>query len=152
MQQYVGYGFNVNDISNMGLLKFMQAHAPEDAEEALTEVLTVKKKFNDMTKQELEDVLEDIEVFASSIKGSTADYIVDIICADTCRGLLWVLDETYIVFPPLEFPEDAEERCKYVKSAADFQHLITTYFPDEDIEYGKVWDGVEWADPCYYMD
>ena len=143
MRTYVGYGFDADDITNIGLLLFMQRYAPEDARRVIVEAVGVEMNIGDLTEEDLDQIGRNIDEIGPPHSNSRAEYIADLICKGTCAGLVWALDDRFVIFPAIEFPDDAAAKAKFVKNATDFQALINRYFPEEDIEYGKLWEGVD---------
>lgn len=157
-QEYAGYGFYISDISNDGFLRFMKTYAPDDYRKMVTDILGVDKDLDALTEEEREILTEDAEAedwlnFNTSYQFK-ADYVANVICAKTCAGLVYGLDTTYVVYPPLIFPEDTtEEKKKFVRNANDFEKLVTSFFPGEKITFGTVWLYTpDWMEPNYAME
>lgn len=153
-QEYAGYGFNVDDISDKGFLRLIKTYVPDDYREMITDILEVDKDPDILTEEEREILAKNAEDWIDTSRGFKANYIADVICSSTCDGLVYELDTKYVVYPPLMFPEDAEkEKIKFVRNASDFEKLVMSFFPGEQITFGSIWLYTpDWMEPDYAMD
>lgn len=152
MINYMGYGFDANELSEQGIFDFIRSQAPDDAVEMVMDILELEKPLDVITPGQQKKIFSEMEDWIVSGCPSTADYIVGIINEKVnCPCLLQVLDN-FIVFAPIEFLEDDKGRSSIIKSRQDMQKLVMGYFPGEKITFGPVYDGVEWAEPNYFMD
>lgn len=152
MSNYIGYGFDANDITSEGLYGFILAQAPDDAMSMVMDILEAEKPVEVLTDNQQEAVIAETENWVESEHcSSTAEYIVGVINGKTCPHLLQAFDN-FIVFSPIAFLEDDNGRSSVIKSRQDLQKLITAYFQDEEITFGNIYDGVEWANPNYFLE
>lgn len=138
MQTYTGYGFNSNDLTQEDLKTFVENFDKETCSEIQ----------NENNTKDITDFLSDyIDEHYSCIE----DYIRDAI--NSLEGInILVCYHPYIVFDSIDFVENAQERCKRIKSRDDFQTLIKKYFPNADITFGNLYEGSDWLDPAYSLD
>lgn len=154
MVHYEGYGFDTIEISRKGLYKFIKTAVPDDARKICEEmeISDPGESIGDLPVEQQKDIINGIEEWIVSYYISTSEYIVSVINSKmACPHLLQAIDN-FIVFAPICFMEDDKGRSSIIKSRQDMQKLIAGYFPGEKFKFGNVYDGVEWADPCYYMD
>lgn len=154
MVHYEGYGFDSIEISGKGLYKFIKTAAPDDARKIFEEmeISDPGESISDLPVGQQKDIINGIEEWIESDCISTSEYIVSVINSkEACPNLLQAIDN-FVVFAPVCFMEDDNGRSSIIKSRQDMQKLIAGYFPGEKFKFGSVCEGVEWAEPCYYMD
>lgn len=154
MEAYIGYGFSTDDVSTSDLTGFIRKYSPETIPELCCEVFgndfREVKSFDELSQEEMEDVSFHIENGYPIGVCEASEIISAAINRAENAELLSYFGE-YVVFESLRFADD-EERAKIISSSGDFINLISKYFPDSDIVYGNVYDGLETEDPCYHMD
>ena len=154
MENYIGYGFINDDISEGDLVDFIEKHSPEIIPELCCEVFGDNYRkivsLNELNTEEAEDVLNYLEneypIGAYEISEIISEAInkTEGVTLLSCRG-------EYIVFESLRFSDD-EERAKIIRSSEDFINLISKYFPVSESTFGNVYEGSEMEDPDYHMD
>ena len=152
MQVYVGYGFNTNGIKSETWLKLMETHDPELYEELIEESKTSGCNGDEETAKWLNKSVTD-KICENA--NSEADYLADIINAgesETAQtDYIVATYDSYLVFDSVRFADDSP-RTKYIRTATAFIQMIGKYVPTDDLTFGNLYDGVEWADPCYFID
>lgn len=147
---YCGYGFNANDLDTKDLLKLMKEH---DAQMYAGLVEYCKDTFGGCGEETL---LCNVDDYISGECDSTEDYVMKVLNAceyDASGGTdIFTVYGQYIVFDSIRFVGDNEKRTMYVRTQDDFIEIVGRYLPVEKLEFGNIFDGVDWADPNYYMD
>lgn len=158
MSTYAGYGFDVRDISKENLFRFFMKYDSTDRiEEMITETLGVSKNPEHLTEDDTKKLAGAVRKYIEDGCETVAGYIADTINYGEKEArhmhrqdVVTVCDE-YVVFPPVMFPNDGEERLKRIRNRKDFVSMIRDYIPDKDLVFGPVYDGPEFANPDYWM-
>lgn len=158
MSTYAGYGFDVRDISEENLFRFFMKYDSTDRiEEMITETLGVSKSPEQLTEDDTKKLAGAVREYIKDGCETVAGYIADTINYGEREArhmhqqdVVTVCDE-YVVFPPVMFPGDGEERLKRIKNRKDFVSMIRDYIPDKDLVFGPVYDGPEFANHDYWM-
>lgn len=154
MENYVGYGFDVNEVNPKDWLALMRKFDKDEY-----------KRFIEGTEEDegvdgkdLEEALENgVEDWIGDIS-SLAEYLRDIINDGECSaaGTDYIVSayDSFLVFDSIRFAGDPDEltRAKYIKSPRAFIRMIARYVPTKDLTFGNLYNGVEWADPNYFLD
>ena len=155
MQNYVGYGFDTNDIEKDDLLVFVEKFDQDKFQEMCQEVAGRPiRKIEDLTDDEKEELFASLDEWIEE----PSYYIRDVINgSEIAEGRMkdeGVVDayEEFVVFENIPFPECGYERCRRIRSESDFIGFIKGYFPNVDITFSKIWEGLEDSDPVLYMD
>lgn len=154
-QEYIGYGFAVDDISDEGLLNFVKTQDPDIYREFVKDIYEGEDP-DSLTDEDYEDlqtaIWEWIEFTTS--EGDVAHYIAATLCSKTCPNLFVSPNGIHVVYPATQFLEDVTEKHReLIKNEIDVQNLICSYFPDEKITFGRIWLHVsDWIEPNYCMD
>ena len=147
---YCGYGFDVNDLEAGDLLKLVKEHDPGMYAGLIEYCMDACGGCDDET------LLCNVDEYISRGYDSTEDYVMKVLNAcehDAAGGTdIFTVYGKYIVFDSIRFVGDNEKRAMYVKTQGDFIEIVGRYLPVEKLEFGNIFDGVDWADPNYYMD
>lgn len=158
MSIYAGYGFSAEKISEKSLLEFfLRYDDKERIKDMVSKVLGEEKDIEALTKKELGWIRNAVKGWIREDCGTIADYIADMINAEErfCRrmhdqDIVKVCDE-FIVFGPVMFPQDSEERLKRIRKKKDFIDMVKGYFPGEEIVFGPVFDDPDFL-RCFWLE
>ena len=143
MQTYVGYGFNVNDITDEQWLDLIEKYNEKDYINHLEINEALGSDKNEQTELALE------WLFMNYM--DRGDYLTDIINGEEGLELVVQYDD-YVVFNSIDFLDHCKERALRIKNREDFIQLIAEYVPIDNIKFGNLYAGVAWTDPCYYLE
>ena len=59
--------------------------------------------------------------------------------------------DDYLVFDSVRFAGDSP-RADYIRTAEDFVKMIARYVPVENLTFGNLYEGSDWADSCFCLD
>ena len=140
---YLGYGFNVNDLSTEDMLEFIREYSPDEYESR--------------------DPDETDEEFVESYEwnnGSRAEVIRDIINEQAMRdhpeyeenpiSFVQAYDQ-YVVYDSMRFPNDSP-RAKLIPDEESFIEFIGKYLCTASLEFGNVYTGADNIDLNPWMD
>lgn len=159
MHVYLGYGFNVYDISNKAWVSLIEKFDNKNFKRFLAEVFKDKSKPgmtpyipSEEEKEELAlDYIEENGIGAYD----SCEYLRIIINLNEAEkaGTNYIVSnyDNYLVFDSVRFADDSK-RTKYIRTQEDFIAMISRYIPIENITFGNVYEGSEWIDPIYSLD
>lgn len=149
MEVYVGYGFDTNDIPASAWLSLVEKYDAKEFEDFIEEGYDANEEFTQEDKEQAAvDFIEGGEL-------SISEYLKNIINSNeaSSAGTDYIVSsyDNYLVFDNIRFADDSP-RTKYIRNREEFIRLISKYVPTDNIKFGNLYDGVEWADPCYFLD
>lgn len=162
MTNYVGFGFDIDDVKQEDILNLIRRYRPEEYGE-LKQAATKNEPDNDADNALLANLYDyfcrNVSLIeeADSNGGDFGGLVTSIInCQErTDRGLLpstnllYCFDH-YVAFGAVRFADDTE-RARTIKSADDFYAMIGKYF--ETLPYcANIYEGSDWIDPAYWID
>lgn len=124
MDAYIGYGFNVNNVSKEEIIKL------------------AKKYDSDMCKDLTDDEIYD-EICCNCLEIS--EYIANIINGEEKIEVVTTFDN-YIMFESIRFIDDEPERTNKIRNQNDFISLISKYLNIKNLGIGNVYFGSAWAE------
>ena len=137
MRNYVGYGFDYNDISDTALVKFAVEYDGERLREELTDSSETPSH---------EDVMAYIEFHYFNVP----DFICDVINEkENCRVLSSA--DSFIMFENMAFLDDSRARAELVPNKYAFRKLIGKYFDTEYFCFDDIYEGNDWTEPHYWL-
>ena len=151
MQIYIGYGFNTHDIPAEDIVALVKQHDASlyaDLQDSLRDTWPEQVPTDEQVQQILFDLIDETS-------DDLASYLCGLINGNESEkagadSILTTYDE-YLVFDSIRFTDDSK-RAEYIRNEEDFIALIGRYLPTDHITFGNLYDGVEWADPCYTLD
>ena len=167
MQNYVGYGFNANDIPAADLLALMKKYDRE----AYDEYVEDTKQWLAESQQSAEILGNDSEADETgNLEKALVDYILERI-SEISIGLpeyvgaiinkaesekagtdnLVTTYDNYIVFDSIRFIGD-DKRAEYIRDQDDFIIMISRYITVKGIHFGNLYEGSDWVDPVYCLE
>lgn len=152
MENYVGYGFNVYDISGKECLDFVARYDRDSLEDLLRfalekEGITGLEMLTEKEKEKIGDLIPDW-VWGEEL--DTNEYVKNIICRHENGLRLNVGGGGYIYYPPICFLDDADGKT-CVRNRDDFERTIRKYFPDSDIVFGDIVDRANYNEEELHM-
>lgn len=151
MQAYIGYGFDVNDVSNADLLNLMRKHDPSRFERFAN---SIRGNEDIINEKQLEAVMRaDVRDHIMEDFMDSAAYLQAIINAGEKEAagtdcVVYVHNQ-FLSFDSIRFATD-EKRGEYIRSQADFIQMIARYIPVENLNFGNIYTGSKWTgDECY---
>lgn len=150
MQIYVGYGFDTADINDetwAALVKKYDTEAYNDIE---------KKAAILAGHDETQEIMIDNAIdFINENSISKAEYLANIINSEEsdAAGTDYIVStyDDFLVFDSVRFADDSK-RTQYIRTQEDFIAMISKYTPIEEIQFGNLYEGVEWIDPCFFLE
>lgn len=150
MQIYVGYGFDTADINDetwAALVKKYDTEAYNDIE---------KKAAVLAGHDETQEIMIDNAIdFINENSISKAEYLANIINSEEsdAAGTDYIVStyDDFLVFDSARFADDSK-RTQYIRTQEDFIAMISKYIPIEEIQFGNLYEGVEWIDPCFFLE
>lgn len=150
MQIYVGYGFDTADINDetwAALVKKYDTEAYNDIE---------KKAAILAGHDETQEIMIDNAIdFINENSISKAEYLANIINSEEsdAAGTDYIVStyDDFLVFDSARFADDSK-RTQYIRTQEDFIAMISKYIPIEEIQFGNLYEGVEWIDPCFFLE
>lgn len=150
MQIYVGYGFDTADINDetwAALVKKYDTEAYNDIE---------KKAAVLAGHDETQEIMIDNAIdFINENSISKAEYLANIINSEEsdAAGTDYIVStyDDFLVFDSARFADDSK-RTQYIRTQEDFIAIISKYIPIEEIQFGNLYEGVEWIDPCFFLE
>ena len=150
MQMYVGYGFNTNDIDDETWSTLVQTY-DSDAYAEIKRKAAILAGDEDVDEIMINYALD----FINENSMSKAEYLQNIINSEEAKiaGTDYIVTtyDDFLVFDSVRFADDSK-RTKYIKTQEDFISMINKYIPIEEIEFGNLYEGVEWIDPCFFLE
>ncbi len=153
MEIYVGYGFDTGKVPNSAMAAVIKKY-----DHGLwTEHLEALRPENEVSDNELETLLtSQVDDMIDDISyGGRAGYLADVINAEKANaaGTDYIVSsyDKFLVFDACRFAEDSA-RTKYIKTQKDFVQLIGKYLPTDNLTFGNLYEGSDYADPIYWMD
>ena len=134
----VGYGFDADNINGRGLLEFMEKYAADDIGRITKYYLGMETALDGLPKPDMELICDVVKIWVSDNYRSVARYIAGIVCKHTCEDLFESFCEQYVVYPPPMFPDDAEEKRRFVRNGGDVRRILTGFFPEQNIHFGYI--------------
>ena len=147
---YVGYGFNTNDIDDETWSALVQTYDSDAYAE-------IKRKAAILAGDEdVDEIMIDYALdFINENSMSKAEYLQNIINSEEAKiaGTDYIVTtyDDFLVFDSVRFADDSK-RTRYIKTQEDFISMINKYIPIEEIEFGNLYEGVEWIDPCFFLE
>ena len=139
MKTYIGYGFDVNDITDKELANAAEKYNEADFVEYLKDYGIEKR----------EDFIPE---WIDCHYNGAAGILCDIINNEEKLKLVIQYDN-YIVFDSIDFLDYCKERALKIKNRYDFIQLIAKYVPVKNIKFGNLYTNIDWIDdPCYYLE
>ena len=144
--QYVGYGFNTNDISDETWMSLFKKYNPKEFQE-------IENKMNKDSDACKEAILNAID----TLYNCTADYLRDIINTEESKKHniknedVVITYDNFLVFDSIRFPGECK-RCEFIRTQDDFIKMIAKYIPTEKITFGNLWDGNDWEDSSFFIE
>ena len=150
MQMYVGYGFNTNDLDDETWSTLVQTY-DSDAYAEIKRKAAILAGDEDVDEIMINYALD----FINENSMSKAEYLQNIINSEEAKiaGTDYIVTtyDDFLVFDSVRFADDSK-RTKYIKTQEDFISMINKYIPIEEIEFGNLYEGVEWIDPCFFLE
>lgn len=147
---YVGYGFNTNDIDDETWSTLVQTY-DSDAYAEIKRKAAILAGDEDVDEIMINYALD----FINENSMSKAEYLQNIINSEEAKiaGTDYIVTtyDDFLVFDSVRFADDSK-RTKYIKTQEDFISMINKYIPIEEIEFGNLYEGVEWIDPCFFLE
>lgn len=142
MEQYIGYGFNIDDLTDSNWLELLQKD--KDAYAALQR--NCLDEFGNGDTDSLRSFARD---WLDIRYENAGDYLAAVINngekeaagADDIVGCY----DTYLIFESIRFTDDSK-RALYIRNEADFIKMIGRYIPTGGLRFGSVWGG---GDECW---
>lgn len=159
---YVGYGFDMKDVSNESLLNMLHKYDSGAYQEYVEQTLNELKRntnhgdchFASIDPEVLKILVLDVDEYINDMFVSCADFVVEIINGEEGKvagtDRIVSVHDDFIVFDSLRFAED-EARARHVPNQAAFIQMIKKYISDKTVTFGNIYDGVDWADSCCFM-
>ena len=149
MTCYIGYGFDVNDLTNEDWVKILSEKDADIFKEFKADC-QMKRGSDD------HDVLiEEVTDWLEGNNYSLADYLHSLINgkekAAVGIGNVVVCIEPYFFFDSICFAGD-EPRAEYIRSSDDFIKMIGKYVPTENLTFGNLYEGSDWMDPVFTLE
>ena len=148
MTNYIGYGFDVNDIEAKDWIELVKKHDEKTYKEICEECSDASGSPNpDRLEKAVLDYIEE---------DSAAEYLKSVINAQEMAntGITDSFVQAYdhfVVFDSIDFPDHCP-RAEYIRNIEDFIKMISEYVPTDNIKFGNLYDGIDWADPCYFIE
>ena len=144
MQNYVGYGFDTNEITNKDWLELFQEYDKERQN-------LLKKETKGLNKEETNEAVSE---FIENLPNGKADYLARIINREEHikAGTDYIVSAygDYLVFDSCRFAYDSL-RTKYIKSQEDYYKLIKKYIDIREIHFGNLYEGTDFYDPVFEL-
>lgn len=150
MQTYIGYGFNTSDLSSKDWANLVKQYDSKAYDE-------IKKKAAILAGDEgIDEIMIDYATeFISQNNISNTEYLSNIINSEEAKlaGTDYIVStyDDFLVFDSVRFADDSK-RTQYIRTQEDFVNMISKYVPIEEITFGNVYEGIEWIDPCFFLD
>ena len=141
MQNYIGYGFDTNDISDETWYILVSKY---DSEEISNEISITE-----------DDKIQDALEFIDGSNISRCEYLRNIINSEESEkaGTDYIVTDydNYLVFNSIRFADDSK-RTEYIRNADEFIAMVGRYIPTENLHFGNLYEGTDWMDPSYWME
>jgi hypothetical protein len=151
MQAYIGYGFDAYQIKDQAWVDLVKKHDPSDYED----IVEHASKINNDPEDTNELIIGDILNFIDSAYIGRAEYLANIINAteEKDAGTNYIVStyDDFLVFDSVRFADDSK-RTQYIRTQDDFIKMISRYVPIDNITFGNLYEGVEWIDPCFFLE
>ena len=152
MINYIGYGFDTNEIDDEIWYNIAKTYDADKIEKHL------KDSFDsDITDDEIiseEYKITDAVDFIDENFISRSEYLRNIINAEESKkaGTNYIVSsyDNYLVFDCVRFADDSK-RSKYICSTRDFIAMIKRYITIDGIKFGNLYEGSDWFDPTYEL-
>ena len=150
MQTYIGYGFDTNDIGAETWASLVKKY-DSDAYKEIN-----KKAAMLSNSEEVQEIMIDYALdFIDENSMDKTEYLSRIINSEESEsaGTDYIVSayDNFLVFDSVRFADDSK-RTKYIKTQEDFINMIARYIPIDEIQFGNPYEGVEWIDPCFFIE
>lgn len=153
MLTYVGYGFDTNEINDEIWYALANKYDNEELTEHFhnnfAEEIANNKPLNKDNK--IQDAIE----FINKNNTDCCEYLRNIINSEESKkaGTNYIVTsyDNFLVFDSIRFADDSK-RTKYIRNTDDFITMIKRYIPIENIHFGNLYEGTDWADPAYTLE
>ena len=143
MMTYVGYGFDTRNVAAADLITAIRRHDPDWLEEYRVRMQNEKGRQDDAV------LAESLDEELAMQDDTRAEFLRDLI--NNSEGVdVTEAYENYLVFDSLRFGN--EKRASLVHNEMEFIIVIGKYIPTAELNFGDLYDGSEWTDPCYTLD
>ncbi len=147
MENIIGYGFDVNDVTGKAFVGFIRKFAKEDYDSMLSDLLKTEAGLSAELPAE-----EEIEMYAREWvldhNDSEAQFIASVINEKEKSKILSYADN-YVFYESVVFPGEREDR-KAFSTREEFEQMLRKYLPD--VACKMIWEGSSWFDPCYWTE
>ena len=162
MENYVGFGFDIDDVKQEDILNLVKKYRPEEYEE-IKQAAMKDEPNEDADKVILANLYDyfwkNVPLIeeADSNGGGFGGLVTSIInCQERAdrnlspsTNLLYCFGH-YVAFGAVRFADDTE-RTRTIKSANDFRALVGKYLKTPPY-CANIYEGSDWLDPDYWID
>ena len=153
MQNYIGYGFDTNEIEDSAWLTLVDKYDKYDFAEHLCNTFLEKVKEGYIVTDD--DKIQDALDFIDENNTDCCEYLRNIINSKESKkaGTDYIVTsyDNYLVFDSIRFADDSK-RTEYIRNADEFIAMIGRYIPTENIHFGNLYEGTDWLDPSYTLE
>ena len=148
MTEYVGYGFDADNITDADWLQLMKKYDKTQYDELEEKV----KKSYPVTRWE-ENMPGEVRNFIERNYYDAAEYLRDIINENEDIGENVVENyDNYLIYNRIAFPEDCARRIIHIPSRDSFITMINKYVPTKHLKFGNLYDGNDWEEVNYFIE
>lgn len=153
MQNYIGYGFDTNEIDDSVWYALAQKYDNEEVAEHFNN--TFAEDIANGTIVTEDDKIQDALDFIDENNTDYCEYLRNIINSEESEkaGTNYIVSsyDNYLVFDSIRFADDSK-RTEYIRNADEFIAMIGRYIPTENIHFGNLYEGTDWLDPSYALE
>ena len=153
MQNYIGYGFDTNDIEDKTWYNLAKKYDTEAVEEHLKDSFNYEITNDEVISEEYK--IQDALDFIDENNIDCCEYLRNIINSEESEkaGTNYIVSsyDNYLVFDSIRFADDSK-RTEYIRNADEFIAMIGRYIPTENIHFGNLYEGTDWLDPSYALE
>lgn len=153
MQNYIGYGFDTNDISNEIWYNLAKKYDTEEVDDHLKDSFDSEITEDEVISKEYK--ITDALDFIDENSMSRCEYLRNIINSEESEkaGTDYIVTDydNYLVFNSIRFADDSK-RTEYIRNADEFIAMVGRYIPIDNIHFGNLYEGNDWMDPSYWME
>ena len=152
MINYIGYGFDTNEIDDEIWYNLAKTYDADRVEKHLKDSFDSDITDDEMISEEYK--ITDAVDFIDENFISRSEYLRNIINAKESKkaGTNYIVSnyDNYLVFDCVRFADDSK-RSKYIRSTRDFIAMIKRYITIDGIKFGNLYEGSDWFDPAYEL-
>ena len=153
MQNYIGYGFDTNDIEDKTWSNLAKKYDTEAVEDHLKDSFDYEVTDDEVISEEYK--ITDALDFINENNTDCCEYLRNIINSEESKktGTDYIVSsyDNYLVFDSIRFADDSK-RTEYIRNADEFIAMVGRYIPTENIHFGNLYKGTDWLDPSYALE